>query len=136
MPFSLTTEEKMPTARQTTTQPSYDFLTGAPSSPPQSRNESRNTLRQSSGNKPGLVKTGLHLDMFNLRVRMADLSCGITGTDQLRAEIKALQYELSTLKSDREVTNLRHQSELEDAQRRAEEDASKALVRQKEASDD
>ena len=48
--------------------------------------------------------------------------------EELRAEVKTLQYELSALKQDRELTNLRHEKELREAHRKAEADFKRAQV--------
>ncbi|KAI9783939.1 MAG: coiled-coil domain-containing protein mad1 [Geoglossum umbratile] len=84
----------------TNTQPTYDFLSGQ-TTPPAAQQTQR-LLRQSV--KP---------DFAN---------------EELRAEIRTLQYELSTLKQDRELTNLRHEKELREAQRKAEADFKRAQV--------
>lgn len=54
---------------------------------------------------------------------MADI-----GNEDLRAQIKSLQYEVDSLKHDREVVNLRHERELREAQTKAEEVLHKARV--------
>ncbi|KZF25202.1 putative M protein repeat protein [Xylona heveae TC161] len=46
--------------------------------------------------------------------------------EDLRAQLKALQYELETIKQDKEFTELRHQKELRDAQKQAEADFKRA----------
>ncbi|KAI9801441.1 MAG: Mitotic spindle assembly checkpoint protein MAD1 [Piccolia ochrophora] len=84
--------------RNANTQPSYDFLAGgsSPTSKP-------HPLRQSQ------------------------LASAIdTGNPNLRAEVKALQYELETVKQERELVNLRHEKELRDAQKKAEVDFKRA----------
>jgi mitotic spindle assembly checkpoint protein MAD1 len=48
--------------------------------------------------------------------------------EELRAEVKTLQYELLALKQDRELTNLRHEKELREAHRKAEADFKRAQV--------
>ncbi|KAK4991882.1 coiled-coil domain-containing protein mad1 [Elasticomyces elasticus] len=81
-------------------QPTYDFLSGNMPSPP--RQILRETLKQSM-----LVK--------------ADI-----GNEQLRAQINSLQYELETVKQERELAALRHQSEIRELQTRAEADFKRA----------
>jgi mitotic spindle assembly checkpoint protein MAD1 len=89
--------------RAANTQPSFDFLTGADSTAPQqSMRESR---RQSVRVVPDEVK-----DARN---------------DELKAEVEKLKYALSSVEQDKEVTKLRHERELRDAQRKAEEDFKK-----------
>jgi mitotic spindle assembly checkpoint protein MAD1 len=50
------------------------------------------------------------------------------GNDALRAELKAVQYELSTIKQERQLVELRHEKELRDVQRKAEADFKRAQV--------
>ncbi|KAL9096462.1 MAG: hypothetical protein Q9165_001459 [Trypethelium subeluteriae] len=84
-------------------QPTYDFLTGAssPTRPP-SRQPLRETFRQSQIAKP---------DHAN---------------EDLRAQINTLQYEVESLKQERELTLLRHEQELRDTQNKAEADFRRA----------
>lgn len=86
-------------AGRNSTQPTYDFLTGASSPPPPSFRE---TLRISHVVRPD------------------------SGNEDLRAQINTLQYELESLKQEREVTNLRHQKELREVQNKAEADFRRA----------
>ena len=81
-------------------QPTYDFLTGAEQSPP--RQPLRETLKQSTTSKA---------DMNN---------------ENLRSQLHTRQYELDSLKQDRELTTLQHQQELRDVQNRAEADFKRA----------
>ena len=50
------------------------------------------------------------------------------GNEDLRAQIKTLQYELESFKQERELANLRHDKELRDTQLKAEEIFRKAQV--------
>ena len=50
------------------------------------------------------------------------------GNEELRAELKALQYEMSTFKQEKEFTDLRHEKELREVQKRAEADFKRAQV--------
>ncbi len=50
------------------------------------------------------------------------------GDEDLRAQVKTLQYELESFKQEREFTNLRHEKELRDVQLKAEADFKKAQV--------
>lgn len=50
--------------------------------------------------------------------------------ENLRAQIKTLQYEVSSLKSDREFEKLRHEQDVQDVQAKADADFKKAQVRQ------
>ncbi|KAF2839492.1 mitotic spindle assembly checkpoint protein-like protein MAD1 [Patellaria atrata CBS 101060] len=83
-------------------QPTYDFLSGAPSPPPQQQVPFRETLRQSQISRPD------------------------PGNEDLRAQINTLQYELDSLKQERELTALRYQKELRDAQAKADADFKRA----------
>lgn len=50
------------------------------------------------------------------------------GNEDLRAQVKTLQYELESFKQERELNNLRHDKELRDVQLKAEEIFRKAQV--------
>lgn len=50
------------------------------------------------------------------------------GNEDLRAQIKTLQYELESFKQERELSKLRHDKELRDVQFKAEEVFRKAQV--------
>lgn len=50
------------------------------------------------------------------------------GNEDLRAQLKALQYEVESFKQEKELTKLRHEKELRDAQARADNDFHKAQV--------
>lgn len=60
--------------------------------------------------------------------KWADVSTDIENED-LRAQIKTLQYEVESFKQERELATLRHDKELRDTQLRAEEMFRKAQVR-------
>ena len=77
-------------------QPTYDFLTGAEASP--ARQPLRETFKQSTAPR-------------------ADIN-----NESLRAQLHSLQYELDSLKQERELTALQHQQEIRDVQNRAEAD--------------
>ncbi|KAF2495035.1 mitotic spindle assembly checkpoint protein-like protein MAD1 [Lophium mytilinum] len=81
--------------------PTYDFLTGA-STPPRVPFRGAETLRASHISRPDL------------------------GNEDLRAQLNTLQYELDTLKQEREMAALQHQQEVRDAQSKAEEDFRRA----------
>ena len=51
-----------------------------------------------------------------------------TGDEDLRAKLKTLQYEIDAFKQEKEVTKLRHDKELRDAQAKAEADFKRAQV--------
>ena len=50
------------------------------------------------------------------------------GDEDLRAQVKTLQYELESFKQERELSKLRHDKELRDVQLKAEEVFRKAQV--------
>lgn len=50
------------------------------------------------------------------------------GNEDLRAQLKTLQYELEAFRQEREFTNLRHEKELRDVQVKAEADFKRAQV--------
>jgi mitotic spindle assembly checkpoint protein MAD1 len=81
-------------------QPTYDFITGAEQSP--YRQPLRETLKQSVPPK------------------------ATANNEELRSQLHALQYELDSLKQDRELVTLQHQQELRDVQNRAEADFKRA----------
>ncbi|KAL8739264.1 MAG: hypothetical protein Q9190_007865 [Brigantiaea leucoxantha] len=87
-------------SRIANTQPTYDFLTGASS--PSRAQPLQQSFRQSQAVRP---------DVNN---------------ENLRAQIKALQYEVESLKQDRDFTNLQHEKDLRDAQMKAEADFKRA----------
>ena len=82
-------------------QPTYDFITGAESSPP--RQALRETFKQSAN------------------PTKADIN-----NENIRSQLHTLQYELDSLKQERELTSLQHQQELRDVQNRAEADFKRA----------
>lgn len=87
--------------RAANTQPSFDLFSGAENDQPL-----RETLRQSTR----VVSDGYKDKSIH---------------DDLKAEIKSLKYTLSTIEQEKELTALRHDRELHDVQRKAEEDFKK-----------
>jgi mitotic spindle assembly checkpoint protein MAD1 len=81
-------------------QPTYDFLAG-PGSP-------------SKPHQP------------NLSLRHSTTTRSDASTDELKAEVKALQYELSTLKQERELTELRQEKDVRAALQKGEADFQRA----------
>jgi len=82
-------------------QPTFDFLTGA--SPP------RQPLRESTFKQSTTVR--------------ADIN-----NEDLRARLNTLQYELDTYKQEREVERLQYQTDVREAEKRAEADFKRAQV--------
>ena len=108
-------------SRLANTQPSYDFLTGAPTE--DSAQKKRHSFRHSTTVKPGGFHDG--------QAPCLDVDTNVgsdLGDEELRAQLKALQYEVESFKQEKEMTNLRHEKELRDAQTRADTDFQKAQV--------
>lgn len=103
----------------TRNQPSYDFLTGE-SSPPQP--PLRQSLRKSTANRPGMEPKQVEFEKTAL-TKDTDLT-----HEELRAQIKTLQYDLKALEEEQEATALRHAQELRDAQKDAEAEVRRAQV--------
>ncbi|KAL8946800.1 MAG: hypothetical protein Q9222_006855, partial [Ikaeria aurantiellina] len=86
--------------RNATTQPTYDFLSGGAASPPKAQ-PLQQSFRQSQAIKP---------DPEN---------------ENLRAQVKTLQYQVNSLKSERDFEKLRFEQNLQDIQERADADFKK-----------
>ncbi|KAL8875503.1 MAG: hypothetical protein Q9198_006150, partial [Flavoplaca austrocitrina] len=89
-------------SRNANTQPTYDFLSGGGGASPPRSQPLQQTVRQSQISRPDLDK------------------------ENLRAQIKTLQYEVSSLKSDREFEKLRHEQDVQDVRAKADADFKKA----------
>ncbi|KAL8985602.1 MAG: hypothetical protein Q9205_000741 [Flavoplaca limonia] len=89
-------------SRNANTQPTYDFLSGGGGASPPRSQPLQQTVRQSQISRPDLDK------------------------ENLRAQIKTLQYEVSSLKSDREFEKLRHEQDVQNVQAKADADFKKA----------
>ncbi|SMY25125.1 unnamed protein product [Zymoseptoria tritici ST99CH_1A5] len=83
-------------------QPTYDFLSGGEMLPP-ARPALRESMKQSTASR-------------------ADV-----GTEDLRAQLRTAQYELDSIKQERELYELHQQQELREAQNRAEADYKRAV---------
>ncbi|KAL8638371.1 MAG: hypothetical protein Q9228_004471, partial [Teloschistes exilis] len=95
---------RLAASRNANTQPTYDFLSGGGgASPPQAR-KMQQSFRQSQA-------IPVKPDFEN---------------ENLRTQIKSLQYEVNSLKSERDFEKLRHEQELQDVQARADTDFKKA----------
>lgn len=86
--------------RHTTTQPTYDFLTGGDFNTPPRVNKA--SIRQSQVGKP---EAG--------------------NNEDLRAQVKSLKYELENIQQERSLLTLQHEKELRDVQLRADADFKK-----------
>lgn len=109
------------------TQPTYDFLTGNAAPTPTHRQTQPlgQSRRQSVVVKAGRCPT------YTSAVELGH-SCFADevdiGNEDLRAQVKTLQYELESFKQERELAALRHDKELRDVQVKAEEIFRKAQV--------
>lgn len=99
--------------------PSFDFLSGG--SPQRQEQPFRQTLRQSTAIKPGTC--AYHERLCTIGLTLVDIN-----NESLRAQLNTLQYELDSLKQERELERLEHQSEIRDIQNRAEADFKRAQV--------
>ncbi|CAL3965354.1 unnamed protein product [Diplocarpon coronariae] len=105
-------------ARSKTTQPAYDFLTGAESTsrPPSRGAAFRQSLRTLSG-ETGRHELSLEHDPDAERRRREN--------DDLKAEVNTLKYTIDSHRQEDELTKLRHENELRDARRKGEDDFKK-----------
>ncbi|KAK2630559.1 hypothetical protein QTJ16_001379 [Diplocarpon rosae] len=105
-------------ARSKTTQPAYDFLTGAESTsrPPSRGAAFRQSLRNLSG-EAGINDPPLEQD--------PDVEKRCREIEELKAELKTLKYTIDSHRQEDELTKLRHESELRDARRKGEDDFNK-----------
>jgi mitotic spindle assembly checkpoint protein MAD1 len=108
--------EQIGLVRASNTQPTYDFLTGQESSNrPPSRDTFRNSTRISSAE---LHRERTAEDEEESEKRKQEV-------DALKAEVKKLSYAIENHKQEDELAKLRHESELREARRKAEEDFKK-----------
>ncbi|KAF4637713.1 hypothetical protein G7Y89_g374 [Cudoniella acicularis] len=111
-------QSRIALARAANTQPAFDFMTGAESTSarPPSREAFRKSTRIPSveyGKDQSFVESDHEREK-----RRREL-------DELKAEVKTLKYTIDNDKQEQELTKLRHESELRDARRRAEEEFKK-----------
>jgi len=116
---------KIALARAANSQPSFDFLTGAESGRPPSRDTFRNSSRIPSGGAPR-DESAVESDQDREKRRRE--------MDELKAEIKTLRYTIDNHKQEEELGKLRHESELRDARRKAEDDFNKKQAAEAEKS--
>ncbi|RDW91920.1 hypothetical protein BP5796_01314 [Coleophoma crateriformis] len=96
--------------RAANSQPTFDFLTGA---------ESTTAARRQSRIASGETVRDKHPEPdFDFEARKREM-------DELKAQVKSLQYSIDSHKQEEELTKLRHESELRDARRKGEEDFKK-----------
>ncbi|CAD6452840.1 10e7026e-b91b-4b76-b71c-1f7e3c45cd0a [Sclerotinia trifoliorum] len=108
-------QSRMSIARPSNTQPSFDFLTGAETThrPPSRTDRFRQSTRtviDEAKKEPVYTETDQGADK-----RKKEL-------DELKAEVKSLKYTIDNHKQEEELAKLRHENELRDATRKAEED--------------
>lgn len=65
---------------------------------------------------------------FRETMKQSTTSRADVGTEDLRAQLRTVQYELDSLKQDRELNDLHQQQELREAQNRAEADYKRAVA--------
>lgn len=102
----------------------YDIITGGDPSPRPARQQQQ-PLQQSQQQQS--------------RIPLADSTASFKqsvrpdhGNEDLRAQLRTLQYELDSLKQERELATLEAQQEIRDAQARAEEDFKRAQAAERE----
>ncbi|PMD47484.1 MAD-domain-containing protein [Hyaloscypha variabilis F] len=118
-------QSRIALARAANSQPSFDFLTGAEAGRPPSRDALRNSTRIPSGGPPR-DESILESDQDREKRRRE--------MDELKAEVKTLKYTIDNHKQEEELAKLRHESELRDARRKAEEDFNKKQAAEAEKS--
>ena len=102
--------------RLANTQPTYDFLSGASGGGEDGGAEQPGSTLRQSARRGSIVKP-------------AAAAIDAKDTEDLRARLKTLQYEVDAFKQEKEMTRLRHEKELRDARARAEADFKRAQVR-------
>ncbi|TVY92093.1 Spindle assembly checkpoint component [Lachnellula willkommii] len=112
--------------RPSNSQPSYDFITGETIGRPPSREAGfRHSIR-----KPSVEalrdQAGLDADQEREKHRRE--------LDELKAEVKTLKYTIDNHKQEEELAKLRHESELRDTRRKAEDDFKKMQAAESEKS--
>ncbi|TVY54386.1 Spindle assembly checkpoint component MAD1 [Lachnellula cervina] len=112
--------------RPSNSQPSYDFITGETIGRPPSREAGfRQSIR-----KPSIEvlrdQSGLDADQEREKHRRE--------LDELKAEVKTLKYTIDNHKQEEELAKLRHESELRDTRRKAEDDFKKMQAAESEKS--
>lgn len=65
---------------------------------------------------------------FRDTMKQSTMSRADAGTEDLRAQLRTVQYELDSMKQDRELNDLHQQQELREAQNRAEADYKRAVA--------
>ncbi|KAI0469477.1 spindle assembly checkpoint component Mad1 [Xylaria cf. heliscus] len=108
-----------------TTQPSYDFLTGAEhGSPANQANQARPASQQSRGRSESLLRaTSRESSKENLAPPDAEeYETQRKRIEELKAEVATMRYRIETTEQEKEMLVLQHENEIRDVQRKAEDD--------------
>jgi len=119
---------KIGLARPSNSQPSYDFITGA-------EIHARPPSREAGGFRSSLRKPSVEVlrDKSTLESEQ-DREKHRRELDELKAEVKTLKYTIDNHKQEEELAKLRHESELRDTRRKAEDDFKKMQAAESEKS--
>ncbi|KFY91869.1 hypothetical protein V500_04420 [Pseudogymnoascus sp. VKM F-4518 (FW-2643)] len=101
--------------RASTTQPSYDFLTG-----PEARKEGEGFSRPPS--RGGRARTPSNENLRGSTTNLPIHSATAQELNELKAEVKALKYKISSAAQEEELAGLRREAELREVRRKGEED--------------
>ena len=107
-------------------EPSYDFIYGESGQAGSSKENQQQPLRQSQMRQSDAVHAGKQLTSAIHGYTTQPFS--EPTVEDLRIQVRTLEYEAAQWKKDREVLVLRHQKELSDAEGRADAEASRAQV--------
>ncbi|KAE8443989.1 hypothetical protein EG329_001118 [Mollisiaceae sp. DMI_Dod_QoI] len=111
-------QSRIAAGRASSNQPAFDFLTGAElTTRPSSRGE---PFRQSTR-----AVSGDHKQNIPLFETETEREKRHKELEELKAEVKTLKYTIDNHKQEEELSKLRHESELRDVRRKAEEDFKK-----------
>ncbi|KFY20211.1 hypothetical protein V491_03903 [Pseudogymnoascus sp. VKM F-3775] len=101
--------------RASTSQPSYDFLTGS-----ETRKEGEGLSRPPS--RGGRMRTPSNENLRASTTNHPIHSATAQELNELKAEVKALKYKISSSAQEEELANLRREAELREVRRKGEED--------------
>ncbi|KFY40580.1 hypothetical protein V494_03444 [Pseudogymnoascus sp. VKM F-4513 (FW-928)] len=102
--------------RASTSQPSYDFLTGS-----ETRKEGEGLSRPPSRGG-GRMRTPSNENLRGSTTNLPIHSATAQELNELKAEVKALKYKISSSAQEEELANLRREAELREVKRKGEED--------------
>ena len=110
----------------------YDIITGGDPSPrPPRQQQQQQEPQQNETSQRHRQSLGASTATFK-QSTMGPPARPDAGNEDLRAQLRTLQYELDSLKQERELTTLESQHELRDLQARAEEDFRRAQTAERE----